>query len=162
MNISQLTLLWTSLEAQTVKNLPATRETRVRSLGQDDALEKEMETHSSILAWRIPWTEESGKYSPWGRKEMDGTEGLTHTHVLLWSSLSSSVDPQPSTILSHLSCFFILTFSKPQKLSASLWMFVSSGCVCEDQGWLWKNTCGWMSICLDHLCCLSFYVWAYL
>ena len=54
MNISQLTLLWTSLEAQTVKNLPATQETRVRSLGQEDALEKEMATHSSILAWRSP------------------------------------------------------------------------------------------------------------
>ena len=58
----------------------------------------------------------------------------TYTHILLWSFLFSFIDPQPSTILSHLSCFFILTFSKPQKLSASLWMFVSSGCVCEDLG----------------------------
>ena len=46
--------------AQVVKNLPAKQETRVRSLGGDDALEKEMATHSSILAWRIPWTEELG------------------------------------------------------------------------------------------------------
>ena len=46
--------------AQTVKNLPAMRETQVRSLGQEDPLEKEMATHSSILAWRIPWTEEPG------------------------------------------------------------------------------------------------------
>ena len=74
MNISQSTLLWASLEAQMVKNLPAMQETWVRSLGQEDALEKEMATHSSILAWRSPWTEESGKYSPWGCKEMDGTE----------------------------------------------------------------------------------------
>ena len=44
--------------AQTVKHLPTMWETRVRSLGQEDALEKEMATHSSILAWRIPWTEE--------------------------------------------------------------------------------------------------------
>ena len=44
--------------AQTVKNLPAIWETRVRSLGQEDSLEKEMTTHCSILAWRIPWTEE--------------------------------------------------------------------------------------------------------
>ena len=43
--------------AQRVKNLPAMRETRVQSLGQEDALEEEMATHSSILAWRIPWTE---------------------------------------------------------------------------------------------------------
>ena len=47
--------------AQTVKNLPAVRETWVRSLGREDPLEKEMATHSSILAWRIPWTEKSGR-----------------------------------------------------------------------------------------------------
>ena len=46
--------------AQMVKNLPAMQETRVRSLGGEDPLEKEMATHSSILAWRIPWTEEPG------------------------------------------------------------------------------------------------------
>ena len=49
-----------SLVAQTVKRLPAMRETRVQSLGQEDPLEKEMATHSSILAWRIPETEEPG------------------------------------------------------------------------------------------------------
>ena len=43
-----------------VKNLPAMQETGVRTLGQEDSLEKEMATHSSILAWRIPWTEEPG------------------------------------------------------------------------------------------------------
>ena len=46
--------------AQVVKNLPAMLETQVQSLGQEDALEKETATHSSILAWRIPWTEEPG------------------------------------------------------------------------------------------------------
>ena len=46
--------------AQIVKNLPTMWETRVQSLGWEDPLEKEMATHSSILAWRIPWTEESG------------------------------------------------------------------------------------------------------
>ena len=46
--------------AQRIKRLPATQETQVRSLGWEDPLEKEMATHSSILAWRIPWTEESG------------------------------------------------------------------------------------------------------
>ena len=49
-----------SLVAQTVKRLPARRETRVRFLGREDPLEKEMATHSSTLAWRIPWTEEPG------------------------------------------------------------------------------------------------------
>ena len=46
--------------AQTVKNLPAMQETRVQSLGQEDPLEKGMATHSSVLAWEIPWTEEPG------------------------------------------------------------------------------------------------------
>ena len=50
-----------SLVAQMVKRLPAVRETQVRSLGQEDPLEKEMATHSSTLAWRIPWTEELGR-----------------------------------------------------------------------------------------------------
>ena len=51
---------WTSLVAQMVKCLPAMQETQVRSLGWEDPLEKEMATHSSTLAWRIPWTEEPG------------------------------------------------------------------------------------------------------
>ena len=51
----------TSLVAQTVKRLPAMRETQVQSLGREDPLEKEMATHSSPLAWKIPWMEEPGK-----------------------------------------------------------------------------------------------------
>ena len=53
-------LLWASLVAQMVKRLPAMRETWAQFLGWEDPLEKEMATHSSILAWRIPWTEELG------------------------------------------------------------------------------------------------------
>ena len=49
-----------SLVAQTIKNLPAMQKTQIRSLGQEDPLEKGMATHSSILAWEIPWTEEPG------------------------------------------------------------------------------------------------------
>ena len=61
--------------AQTVKHLPTMWETRVQSLGQEDPLEKEMATHSSILAWKIPWMEEPDRlYSPWGHKELDMTE----------------------------------------------------------------------------------------
>ena len=59
-----------------VKNLPAMQETQVLSLGQENPLEKGTTTHSSILAWRIPWTEESAGYSPWGHKELDMTEKL--------------------------------------------------------------------------------------
>ena len=57
-----------------VKRLPTMLETQVRSLGQEDPLEKEMATHSSILAWKIPWTEDLVGYSPWGHKESDMTE----------------------------------------------------------------------------------------
>ena len=57
-----------------VKHLPAVQETRVQSLGWEDPLEKEMATHSSILAWKIPWTEELAGYSSWGHKESDTTE----------------------------------------------------------------------------------------
>ena len=66
-----------SLVAQMVKNLPAMQETQVQSLGQEDPLEKEMATHSSILAWRIPWTEEPGGYTPWTCKVLDTIELLT-------------------------------------------------------------------------------------
>ena len=50
-----------SLIAESVKNMPAIQETQVQSLGREDPLEKEMATHSSILAWRIPWIEEPGR-----------------------------------------------------------------------------------------------------
>ena len=53
-----------SLVAQMVKNLPAVQETQVHSLDWEDTLEKGMDTHSSILAWEIPWTEEPGDDSP--------------------------------------------------------------------------------------------------
>ena len=55
--------------AQRVKRLPAMQETRVRSLGWEDPLEKEMATHSSILAWKIPWLEEPGRLqSMWSQR----------------------------------------------------------------------------------------------
>ena len=63
--------------AQTVKNLPAMQEIWVRSLDGEDPLEKGMAIHSSILAWRNPWTEEPGGYSPSAHKEPDKNEPLT-------------------------------------------------------------------------------------
>ena len=63
--------------AQMVKNLPAMQDTHVWSPNQEDPLEKGMTTHSSSLAWEIPWTEEPGGYSPQGRKELDTTKRLT-------------------------------------------------------------------------------------
>ena len=79
-----------SLVAQKVKCLPATRETWVQSLGREDPLEKEMATHSSTLAWKIPWTEEPSRLQSMGsqrvgvaksegHRESDTTEQLHFT-----------------------------------------------------------------------------------
>ena len=66
-----------------VKNPPEMQKAWVRSLGWEDPLKESMATHSSILAWRIPWTEEPGglPWGPWGHKESDTTEQLT---LSLW------------------------------------------------------------------------------
>ena len=61
-----------------VKNLPALQETQVLSLGQEDLLDEDMATHSSILTWRTPWTEEpGGATSPWDLKESEMSEKLS-------------------------------------------------------------------------------------
>ena len=84
---------WASLVVQLVKNLLAMPETRVQSLGWDDLLEKEMATRSSILAWKIPWTEEAGRLQSMGslsRKRLHfhfhalEKEMATHSSVLAW------------------------------------------------------------------------------
>ena len=62
--------VWASLVAQMVKRLPTTQETRVRSLGQEDPLEKKMATHSSVLPWRIPWMEEPGGLQSMGSQRV--------------------------------------------------------------------------------------------
>ena len=67
---SDISLNWALLVAQMVKNLPAMRETQVQPLGQEDPVEKEMATHSCILAWRIPWTEETGGLQPMGSQRV--------------------------------------------------------------------------------------------
>ena len=71
--------------AQTVKNLPAMQETRVQSLSWEDPLEKELATHTSTLAWRIPWTERPG--SSWDRKRLDTTERPTFTFTRIPTSM---------------------------------------------------------------------------
>ena len=108
-NSSSNVILWASLVAQLVKNLPAMQETLAWFLGQEDPLEKGMATHSSILAWRIPWTEEPGRpHSPWRLKELDMTEWLSTAHeaqsylivssscfpsYLLWQIIAQSTPP---------------------------------------------------------------------
>ena len=80
-----LTHFGSSLVAQMIKNLPAMQETRFWSLGQEDPLEKGMATHSSILAWRIPWTEEPGRLQSVGSKTVGhnwATNACTHTYTI--------------------------------------------------------------------------------
>ena len=75
---------WCFPRGSVVKNPPANvgdlQETHVRSLGHEDPLKKEMATHSNILAWRIPWTEEPGGLHSMGSKESDTTEGLNNSN----------------------------------------------------------------------------------
>ena len=68
--------------AHLVKNLPAMQETRARCLGQEDPLEEAMASHSSILAWRIPWTEEPGGQQSMGPQESDTTKPPQDTGTL--------------------------------------------------------------------------------
>ena len=71
--------------AQTVKHLPTMQETRVQSVGREDPLEKEMATHSSTLAWKIPWTEKPGGLQAMGSKESDTPERLHFTTLTTMS-----------------------------------------------------------------------------
>ena len=78
--INVILYLGASLVAQTEKNLPAMQETWVWSLGREDPLEEEMATYSGILAWRIPWTEDSGGLQSMGSQRV-GHNRVTNTHT---------------------------------------------------------------------------------
>ena len=81
-----------SLVAQLVKNPPANAGNArdagslVQSLGWEDPLKKETATHSSILAWRIPWTERPGKLQSMGSQKLDTTQRLTHHHQIIYNT----------------------------------------------------------------------------
>ena len=81
--------------AQTVKRLPAMPETRVRSLGREDALEKEMATHFSTLAWKIPWTEEPGRLQSIG-SQRDG-HNFSFFHFTFSNTTTGAGQISPST-----------------------------------------------------------------
>ena len=80
-----------SLVAQSVKNLPAVQESCVRSLGWEDPLEKEMATHSSILTWRIPWTEKPGRIKSMGSQRVGHDWVNEQQHGCLCAQLLSHV-----------------------------------------------------------------------
>ena len=79
-NIQKYIFILVSLVAQMVKNLPAMWENWVQSLGQEDPLKKVMATHSSILAWRIPWTEEPG-----GLQSMGSQRGIQAREIRIYA-----------------------------------------------------------------------------
>ena len=82
--LKAILVIWTSLVAQTVKRLPTMQETQVQSLGWEDLLEKEMATHSTILAWKIPWTEEPDRLQSMELQKSNMTEQL---HFLSFFSI---------------------------------------------------------------------------
>ena len=94
--VSAILVPLSSLVAQMVKNLPAMKETRVRSLGREDPLEKGMAAHSSILAWRFPWTEEPG-----GLQSMESQRGR-HS----WATDRHTV-PSPFHLNLEWSCLYL-------------------------------------------------------
>ena len=115
--------------AQRWKHLPAMWETQVQSLSQEDPLEKEMATHSSILAWRIPWMRSLVSYSPWGRKESDMTEKLHFTTP--WKEIYV----QPRQHIKKQRHYF----ANKGLSSSHVWMWELD---CE-KSWEPKNWCFW-------------------
>ena len=99
---------WASLVAQMVRRLPTMQETRVQSLVWEDPLEKEMATHSSTLAWKIPWTEEPGRLQSLG-SQRDGHDWATSLH---FSPLPTR-RLVPSLCSHRILCFFQLLFYYP-------------------------------------------------
>ena len=110
-----------------VKCLPAMRQTWVRSLDWEDPLEKEMVTHSSTLAWKIPWMKEAGRLYPWGHKESDMSEQLHfhfyfHSHPYMTTGKTITltrwtfVDKVMSLLLNMLSRLVIIFLPKSKHL----------------------------------------------
>ena len=101
---------WTSLVAQRLKRLPTMRETRVQSLGWEDPLEKEMATHSSILAWRISWMEEPGRLQSMGSQRVGHDSDFTLLHFtydnIHVSMLFSQIIPSLSSLTESNRLFY--------------------------------------------------------
>ena len=93
-----------SLVAQMVERLPTMRETRVQSLGQEDLLEKKMATHSSILAWKIPWTEEPGRLQSMGVTK-------SQTRLINFTSLHS-INNIHSVLVCVCVCIYIYIYTQ--------------------------------------------------
>ena len=115
-----------SLVAQMVKSLPSMQGTWVRSLGQEDPLEKEMETHSSVLTWKIPWVEEAGRLQSVGLQRVrhawatDKCGCWVIISLFLYSTFYINV--KSSIILFHM----IISFKQIDKLIFRIWSILHS------------------------------------
>ena len=122
---------WASVVAQMVKNLRAMPEIWVWSLSREDPLEKEMATHSSILAWRIPWTEEPGRLQSMGSQRVGynwatNTHKHTHTHT------------HTHTVWNHL-----LSESRGNQSQSEGMVYRSRFSPCATVVLIWGNVCVW-------------------
>ena len=116
-----------------VKHLPTVWETRVRSLGREDTMEKEMATHSSVLAWKIPWTEEPGGRQSMGLQRV-GHDWATLPHLHLTSDI----------ILDHfqnvLSCHLLLSYSHPLVTTLLTSISTIGGLRLPRARWHWRGS----------------------
>ena len=112
---------WTSLVAQMVKRLPTMWETQVQSLGREDPLEKEITTHSSILAWKIPWTEEPGRLQSMGLRSRTRLSDFRSFHFLIGLFVF--------LILNCMSCLYILEINHLSVASFDIIFSHSKGCL---------------------------------
>ena len=92
--------------AQRVKGLSAMQETRVRSLGQEDPLEKEMATHSRTIAWKIPWMEEPGRLQSMGSQRV-GHDWVTSLYHFIWYSICSKPSLKFIFLFLSIVCSFL-------------------------------------------------------
>ena len=135
------TLLWEvggSLVVQMVKSLPALWETQVRPLGQKDPLEKKMATHFSILAWKIPWTEEPGRLQSMGSQRV-GHRRLRDFSSLLWEFIlhicntarfsCHSLHSILGSLTSLNFCLYILKFTSCGERFYEFWQVHSNMCL---------------------------------
>ena len=129
---------WASLVAQRLKHLPGMWETWVRSLGQKDPLEKEMATHSSTLAWRIPWREEPGRLQSMGSQRVGHNWVTSLTSLTIVSFISFSFISAQISMISFLlliccccsSSSFPSCFRCKVRLSALSFLFLEVGLYC--------------------------------
>ena len=127
-----LVVQWTSLVAQLVKHLPTMWETRVRSLGREDPLEKEMATHSSTLAWKIPWTEEPGRLQSMGLQRV-GHNWATSLHFTSlpvvkpqsFHSRRHRINPWSGKLRFFMQCSTANKTNKQTKTTRISWFFNS-------------------------------------